>query len=117
MTTIFEKVVAALNSINPSVPYAFNQYLIADGSDFPDQFLVYTLISDAPQQHADNGETIRSYRIQVTTFSRSGLVSIPDVDTAMLNAGFVRSSRRTMPYDEMTRHFGLAADYIYYLEV
>jgi hypothetical protein len=117
VTTIFEKVTAALGTISPPVTFAFEQLLIQDGSDFPDTFLVYSLISDAPTQHADNAETQRSYRIQISTYSRSGLVSVPDVDTAMITAGFIKGPRRLLPYDEMTRHFSMAVDYFYNLEV
>jgi aminoglycoside phosphotransferase (APT) family kinase protein len=116
MTTIFQITANALRTLSPAVPVALGQMLIADGSDFPDTFLVYTLVSESPNQHADNAETQRSHRVQVSTYSRSGLVSVPNVDGAMLAAGFQKSTTRELPYDSMTRHFGMATDYIYSLE-
>jgi hypothetical protein len=117
MSTIFDLVVGALNSLNPPVPFAYGQLLIQDGSDFPDTFIVYIRVSASGYQYADNEETERYYRIQVSTFSRAGVVNLPDVESAMLAAGFVHLSTRDLPYDEITRHYGTATDYVYYLEV
>jgi hypothetical protein len=66
-------------------------------------------------QHADDAETHRRYRVQVSIYSRSGMVSLPDTDTAMTAAGFTKGPERQLPYDRGTRHFGLAKDY-YYLD-
>lgn len=113
MTTIYERVATALESLDPDVPYALDVYLTQSGGDLPDTFLTYSLITGEPEAHADNVETHRSYLIQVSIFSRAGLVSLPDVNTAMTAAGFMKSSERQLPYDPETRHFGLAKDYIY----
>lgn len=109
MPNIFTVTNDALESISPSVPFAQNEYI---GATLPDTFLVYTLISSPPVQHADNAETERAYRIQVNILSRSGLASLPDVDTAMLAAGFQKSSFRELPRSNDSAHFGLAKDYI-----
>lgn len=111
MTTIFERTATALSSLSPVIPYALGQYLTANGADLPATFIVYQEISGTPEQHADDVETHRTYRIQVSIFSRGGLVSLPDVDTAMLAAGFTKGPERQLPYDKETRHFGLAKDY------
>ena len=109
MTTVFERVSTALTTL--SVPYANGIYIPATGSDLPDLFLVYTLITSPAEQHADNLEKLRSNRVQVTTYSRTGLVGLPNVDGAMVAAGFMRAAKYEIPYSRETKHFGLAADY------
>ncbi len=84
MTTIFERVETALGTITPAVPFAMAPY---EGT-LPDQYVVHQLITSPAEEHADNVETARSYTVQVTIWSKSGLVAIPDVDTAMIAAGF-----------------------------
>jgi hypothetical protein len=113
MTTIFEKVYAALNGITPAVAFGQDTYLST--GELPDQYLVYSLVTSPPEQHANNAETERSYRIQVSIYSRTGLVTIPNVDAAMVAAGFIKGPWRNLPYDPDTGHFGLAKDYIYQL--
>lgn len=113
MTTIFERTATVLSGLSPAIPYALGQYLTASGADLPDTFIVYTLVDGSPAQVADDAETHRSYRVQVSIYSRSGLVSLPAVDTAMLAAGFTRGPERQLPYDQESRHFGLAKDYFY----
>lgn len=97
------------------LPMAANQYLIATGADYPDAFLVYTLISDPPAQHAENVETLRRYRMQVSYFSRSGLSGMPGIEGAMIAAGFTRLPGRELPYNPETRHFGMALEF-YFLD-
>lgn len=111
MTTIFEQVDEALATLD--VPYAENIYLPETGEALPDLFLVDMLVSGVPEQHADDDETARSYRVQISIYSRSGLIDLPDVDGAMKAAGFTKSAEREIPYDQETGHFGLAIDYIY----
>jgi len=110
MTTIFEQAADALETL--SVPYGQDTYLAADGS-LPDTYLVYAMVDGVPAQHADDAETEREYRIQVSLYSRDGLVSLPDVDAAMTAAGFTRGPERNLPYNPDTGHFGLAKDYFY----
>lgn len=113
MTTIFERTADALDTLSPAIPYALGQYLTASNADLPDTFIVYTEVDAVPQQHADNAETHRTYRIQISIYSRSGLAALPDVDSALTAAGFNRGPERQLPYDKETRHFGLAKDYFY----
>lgn len=109
MTTIFERVKSALATLSPAVPFALAPYK----GTLPDTYIVYQLINDTPEQEADNVETERSYTVQVTIWSKAGLVSLPDVDTVMTTAGFQKSSRRQLPQDMETTHYGLAKDYVY----
>lgn len=111
MTTIFEQVKTALDSLNPAVPYGMDVYLSM--GELPDSYIEYKLISGVAAAHADNQETHRAYRIQVSIYARGGLVSLPNVDAAMLTYGFTKGPEHQIPYDETTRHFGLAKDYFY----
>ena len=113
MTTIFEYVDDALSSLSPAVPYAMGTYLTPTGAALPDVFITYTLVDGSPEQSADDAETQRTYRVQVSIFSREGLVSLPAVDAAMLAEGFTRGPERALPYDVQTRHFGIAKDYFF----
>lgn len=108
MADIFQITNDALASINPAVPFAQNNYI----GDLPDLYLVYTLISSPPEAHFDNEETLRSCRIQVSVYSKSGLASLPDVDGAMKAAGFKPSNIRELPRSKESGHFGLAKDYV-----
>lgn len=107
--TIWARVKAALQGL--SVPMAANAYIPATGEERPDQYLVYFLIVSPPLQHADNHETLREHAVQVSIYSRSGLTGLPDVENAMLAAGFMFEGQRELPYNPETRHYGLAMDF------
>jgi len=109
MTTIFELTNNALAAITPSVSYAMDDLI----GELPETYIVYSLISGVGEIHADNLETARTYRVQVSIMSRSGLASLPDVDTPMLAAGFTKGPERPIPKDSTTSHYGLAKDYFY----
>lgn len=111
--TIWERVEAALETLVPVVPFAANVYVPSSGAQLPDLFLVYFLVSSPVEQFAENAETERSYRVQVTHYNRAGLAGLPDVKTAMVAAGFVPSNKREIPYDRTTRHYGLAEEYVF----
>lgn len=113
MTTIFESVATALGTLSPVIPFGLGQYLTPGGGELPDTFITFTEISGVPTQHADDAETLRTYRIQVSIYARAGLVALPNVDAAMIAAGFRKGPERQLPYDKETRHFGLAKDYFY----
>jgi hypothetical protein len=110
MTTVFERVKNALNNLSPAVPFGQDVYLMADGNP-PDTFLVYKLVSGGPAQHADGTETERVYRVQISIYSRNDLAAMPNVDGAMVAAGFSRGPERQLPFTDDTRHFGLAKDF------
>lgn len=111
MTTIFERVETALGTISPAVPFSMAPYKSA--SALPDQYMTHQLIVGTSEDHADNTETARSYLVQITIWSKTGLVSLPDVNTAMLAAGFQKSTERQLPQDRESGHWGLAKDYVY----
>lgn len=105
--TIFDQVADALDTLN--VPYGMGTYL-CDG-ELPDQYIVYSLVDGVPTQHADDAETQRTYRVQVSIYDRNGLADLPDVNAAMLAAGFEKGPERQLPRDEESGHYGLAKDY------
>lgn len=109
MTTIFERVETALGTLNPAVSFALAPYK----GTLPDTYIVHQLINSAPEQHADDAEQERSYDVQITIWSKAGLAALPDVNTAMIAAGFIKSSERQLPQDNESHHYGLAIDYVY----
>ena len=111
MTTIFERVATALGALSPAVPFALAPYRTT--GTLPDVYLAYQLIAGAPEQTADDAETERSYLIQVSIFSRTDLVSLPNVDSVMKAAGFELGPERQLPQDPQTGHYGLAKEYVY----
>ena len=111
MTTIFERVTTALNTLSPVIPFALALY--KSTTDLPTTYITYQLISGVPEQNADDMETQRGYVIQITVWAKGGLVTLPDVNTAMLAAGFQKSSERQLPQDTDTGHYGLAKDFVY----
>ena len=113
MTTIFEKVKTALDTLSPAVPFAMDVYQTQGGGDLPDVYLAYSLTDSVPVQHADNVEVGRSDEIQVSIYKRGGLLSLPDVDTAMRAQGFTKGPARMLPFNSESGHFGLATDYYY----
>ena len=109
MTTIFEITNTALGTITPAVTFAMDVLI----GTLPDTYLVYSLISGVGEEHADNAETARTYRVQVSIMNKDGLASLPDVDAAMLAAGFKKGPERALQKDSTTSHYGLAKDYFY----
>jgi hypothetical protein len=110
--TIWEIVEAALEPLG--VPYGASGKIESDDSQpKPDTFIVYSLFASSTDLHADNQDSLTSYYVQVSIFSRAGLVGLPDVDGAMNAAGFMAAAGRELPYNPQTRHWGLAIDYYY----
>jgi hypothetical protein len=112
MTTIFERVDDALNTLSPAIPFAMGAYKSTDA--LPDTFIAYVLVDDGPEQHADNVEKERSYLVQVTVWSVNGLVSLPGIDAVMSTAGFKKGRERQLPMDPETGHYGLALEFTYF---
>lgn len=110
-TTIWERVKTALASM--TCPVFANTYLGNTGSDLPDLFITYFLITDPALQHGDDEEKERMYSIQINIFNRTGLVGLPDVLTPMKAAGFTHGPDVEFPYDEKTGHFGLGMTFNY----
>ena len=111
MTTIFERVSTALGTLSPAIPYALAPYKSSDA--LPATFIAYQLIDDSAEQHADDAETERSSLIQITVWDTTGLVTLPNVDAAMVASGFQKGHKRQLPQDQETGHYGLAMEYIY----
>jgi len=111
MTTIWARSYNALVSLN--LPLAESVYIPASGQELPDSYIVYFVISDPAAQHADNVEQLRTYRVQVSYYSRSGLQTMPDITGAMTGAGYTRMPGRELPYNPETRHFGIAFEFNY----
>lgn len=109
MPDIFQITNDALGTLSPAVPFALDEYI----GDLPDEFLVFHMITGVGQEHADNEETARTYRVQIDIMKRSGLTGLPDVDTVMRAAGFTKGPERELPKDSTTSHYGLAKDYFY----
>lgn len=96
-----------------ALPMAADAYRSATPEALPDEFMVYTLVSAPPMQHADNAEQMRFYRVQVSYFNRTGLHAVPDINGAMTGAGFMAGPLRALPFDQKSGHFGLALEYTY----
>ena len=112
--TIWQKVKDALAGLG--IKTANNRLTLKTGETWPDQYITFQVISAGPEEHVDDHETARSYLVQLNLWSRSGFESFPDVETAMLAAGFYFQAERDMDYDEKTGHYGHSKDYLYYEE-
>lgn len=112
MSTIWETTYSALSGLG--VPVAADQYLASTpAANLPDTFMTYQVINLLPVEHADNEITISEETVQVSIYSRAGLVGLPDVIGAMISAGFMFSSGRELDYDPDGRHYGIAFDFDY----
>jgi len=109
--TIWERAKAALTTL--SVPLAEGVYIPASGTVRPDTYIVFSTLPTVPLQHADNEEKLRDHLVQVSIWSKNGLVNLPDVEGAMKAAGFTYVTSRELPYEDDTRYFGLAIDFDY----
>ena len=113
MTTIFQRVNDALATLSPAVPFGMDVFEQVGSTGLPAQFITYQLIDGTAQEHADNAETMRTYRVQVNIMSTAGLAVLPNVNVAMIAAGFSLGPERQLPKDLGTGHFILAKDYFY----
>jgi len=109
MTTIFERVEAALGTISPAVNYAAAPYK----GTLPNAFITHQLINSPAEQHADGEETERSYTVQLSLWDKAGIPSTTSVDAAMKAAGFHKGDVRQLPQDPQTHHYGLAVEFVY----
>ena len=108
-TTIWARISTALAGL--SQPKAAGVYIAATAAELPAEYLVYFLISAPPQQHADDTEKSRLQHVQISYFNRAGLAGMPAIAGAMTAAGFTRGPMRELPYNDQTRHFGLALEF------
>lgn len=109
--TIWERVKSALSSL--TVPVSASKLIVKTSDDLPDVFIDFVLVDAPPEQHADNVEISRNYHVQVSVFSRAGLINLPDVTSLMVAAGFSRGAVTQLPPDQDTGHFGLALEFNY----
>lgn len=109
--TIWERVLTTLTPLG--LPMAANAMIVASESERPDAYIVYFVVTDAAAQHADNIERHRSTTVQISYYNRAGLAGMPDIPGVMTAAGFMGGSRRELPYNQQTRHFGYAMDFVY----
>jgi hypothetical protein len=110
-TSIWARTLAALTSLG--LPMAANTYVPETGSQIPDAYLVYFLVSSPPELAADNVEMLRSYRMQVSYYSRTGLAVLPGIKAAMVAAGFEADAMTELPFNPTTRHFGISFEFVY----
>jgi hypothetical protein len=95
------------------LPIGTCTYIVASGQSLPDAYLVTNLLGSVPAQAADDGETERLYHVKVSYYSRHGLSAAPDVAGAMVAAGFTRGPEGEIPYNELTRQFGLESEFYF----
>lgn len=110
--TIWERMATALAGLG--VPASAGRYLPASGVAKPALYLVYRVVDDPPTDHCDDVETAREYNVQVTAYSVAGLNALPDVETAMLAAGFTRTGGRELDYNETSGHWAWMWEFSYY---
>lgn len=114
METIWERTKDALDTLTGSIPFSEGKLQIATGEKLPDVFITYKLVDAPPEQYADDEEKMRTWKMQVSIFSRNGLISLPNVDGAMTAAGFTKGNITELPYNTETGHYGLATEYLYF---
>ncbi|MGI6260025.1 MAG: hypothetical protein ACOYKC_09235 [Anaerolineaceae bacterium] len=110
---IWERVEAALAGIGMEIPVANNRLILNTGEDWPDRYIVYQVISSSSERHVDDREIERSHLVQVNMWSKNGFLNFPDVEGAMLSAGFSYDAGRDMEYDNETGHYGRSEDYLF----
>ena len=113
MTTIYQRVNDALATLSPAIPFGMEVFKQAGSTALPSQYITYQLVSGVGEEHADNQEKSRTYRVQVNILSTTGLDSLPNVNAAMVAAGFTKGPERSLPKDNATGHYILAKDFFY----
>ena len=108
--TIWERVVTALTPLN--LPLAESVMLLNGSNQLPDVYLVFFVVASPAAQHADNVEKERTQTVQVTYYNRAGLAGMPEISAAMAVDGFLAGPQRELPYNQQTRHFGYALDFV-----
>lgn len=110
---IFDRTKTALGTITPAVPIALDRLASLPGQSLPPVYLVFLLVTAPVEQWADNRIILRTYHMQVSAYSVNGLNALPDFNTAMTAAGFIESTKRQLPQDPHSGHYGLAQDYFF----
>ena len=107
----YELTATAMATLSGSVPYAADANRDDLADPLPDLFIVFSEVPAGPQQSADDDETERFYRMQVSIYNRAGLINLPDTDTAMQAVGFRFAGDTHLPYNDKTLHYGIAREY------
>lgn len=80
---------------------------------YPVEYLVFQVISVPPEAHADDQEKARGYLVQVNHFSQSDFALEPQIESAMIGAGFRYAAGRELGEQE-TGHAGYSSDFYFY---
>lgn len=83
----------------------------------PESFITYFLVDSPDVSHADNLATGRTYRVQVTLYSKKPSVvqgAEGSIGALMRSGGFLRMSGRALPFNADTGHYAFAIDYRYF---
>ncbi len=115
MNDPYEMTASAMATLG--IPFAADVNRATLGTPLPDLFVVFKRVSSVAQDFFDDTEKERFVRMQLSIFSRSGLVGLPDTDAAMKAQGFVFSREVELPYTDSSGHFGLARDYTILLDL
>jgi hypothetical protein len=86
-------------------------YIVETGSELPDVFITYSLISAVENLHADDEAISSNNLVQISYFNRAGLNNIPNIQKSMTDVGFYKAGKRGLAYNVDTKHFGIAFDF------
>lgn len=109
--SIWSITLAALTGLGK--PLAANRYIPATGSQLPAEYIVFFLVDSIPAEAADDVETLRFHRMQVSYYSTTGLAGMPNIAGAMVAAGFTKSVITEIPYNADTGHYGCSNEFIF----
>lgn len=110
MTTIWARVRDALSGLG--VPVEKDVLVTQTKEAIPAQYITFQEIAAAPEAHVDDREISRSHLVQLNLWSIDGFESFPDVEAAMLAAGFLFQGERDMDMEE-TGHYGQSKDFLF----
>lgn len=100
------------------IPYDYRTFdCDTDSPQLPDSYIVYFLVDDPAGNSFDGKETDHQPRIQVSFYFRNKSLraTIPDkIETAFMEANFMRVRGSDLPYDTDTGHYGWYCDFRFY---
>lgn len=109
--TIWERINNALSGLG--IPVGNIRLFLASKEPLPDQYVTFQVITAVPERFVDDGEVVRSYLVQINCWSRFGFQSFPDVEVAMVAAGFSFQASRDMKFEDDSGHYGHSMDFIF----
>lgn len=110
MTTIWARVRDALSGLG--VPVEKDVLVLESEAAVPARYITFQEIAAAPKAHVDDREISRAHLVQLSLWSIEGFESFPDVEAAMLAAGFLFQGERDMDMEE-TGHYGQSKDFLF----